>query len=291
MKFILLIFICLCNILTASAVEPDLLTSFRKDAMRDVSQIVFAVRADDIDGHWYANFSYYADDENRIPDPYAGGKLCVYDLNTQKLSTLLDDPKGSIRDPQVNYEATKILFSYRKGDSKHYHLYEINTDGSGLHPLTDGDFDDIEPTYIADGSIVFVSSRANRWVNCWLVQVAILYGCDADGSNIHPLSGNIEQDNTPCPLPDGRILYTRWEYVDRSQVDYHHLWTMNPDGTRQMVYFGNLHPGTLYIDARPIPESNKIVCSFSPGHGITQHSGCIGIIDPNNGPDDKASAR
>ena len=32
-------------------------------------------------------------------------------------------------------------------------------------------------------------------------------------------------------LPDGRILYMRWEYVDRSQVHYHHLWTMNPDGT------------------------------------------------------------
>ena len=35
-------------------------------------------------------------------------------------------------------------------------------------------------------------------------------------------------------LPDGRVLYTRWEYVDRSQVDYHHLWAMNPDGTGQI---------------------------------------------------------
>jgi mono/diheme cytochrome c family protein len=291
--FLFFVFAYLCNIYTASAVEPDLLTSFRKDVMRDVSQIVFAVRADDIDGynHWYTNFGYYADDENSVPDPYAGGKLCVYDLNTQKLATLIDDPQGSVRDPQVNYEATKILFSYRKGDSKFYHLYEINMDGSGLHPLTDGDFDDIEPTYIADGSIVFVSTRAKRWVNCWIVQVAILYGCDADGNNIHPLSGNIEQDNSPCPLPDGRIIYTRWEYIDRSQVDYHHLWTMNPDGTKQMVYFGNLHPGTLYIDARPIPESNKIVCSVSPGHGLIQHQGYIGIIDPKNGPDDKTSVR
>ena len=79
-------------------------------------------------------------------------------------------------------------------------------------------------------------------MNCWLTQVAVLHRCDADGQNIRPLSSNNEQDNTPWLLPDGRILYTRWEYVDRSQVDYHHLWTTNPDGTGQMIWFGNLHP-------------------------------------------------
>ena len=44
---------------------------------------------------------------------------------------------------------------------------------------------------------------------------------------------------------DGRILYTRWEYVDRSREDFHQLWTMNPDGTNQMTYFGNMHPSHL----------------------------------------------
>ncbi len=51
----------------------------------------------------------------------------------------------------------------------------------------------------------------------------MLHRCDADGSNIRALSSNNEHDNTPWPLPDGRILYTRWEYVDRSQVNFHHL--------------------------------------------------------------------
>ena len=64
-----------------------------------------------------------------------------------------------------------------------------------------------------------------------MTQVGIIYRCDGDGQNIRPLSANTEHDNTPWVMPDGRILYTRWEYVDRSQVEYHHLWTMNPDGT------------------------------------------------------------
>ena len=103
--------------------------------------------------------------------------------------------------------------------------------GTGLRQLTDGPWDDIEPSYLPDGSIVFASSRCQRWVNCWLTQVAILCRSDVDGRNLQPLSSNNEHDNTPWPLPDGRILYTRWEYVDRSQVDYHLLWVVNPDGT------------------------------------------------------------
>ncbi len=100
---------------------------------------------------------------------------------------------------------------------------------------------------------MFCSDRSNRWVPCWYSQVAILYVCDGGGTNIRPISGNIEHDNTPWPLSDGRVIYERWEYVDRSRVAFHHLWTANPDGTGQMIYYGNLHPGTLMIDAKPIP--------------------------------------
>ena len=76
----------------------------------------------------------------------------------------------------------------------------------------------------------------------------IIIPMDGDGQNIRPLSSNVEHDNTPWLLPDGRILYMRWEYVDRSQVHFHHLWTMNPDGTGQTVYFGNMHGGIAMLD-------------------------------------------
>ena len=165
---------------------------------------------------------YYAEDPSRVAyEP--GGKLLKYNLRRGETTVLLNDPAGGVRDPQVHYSGEKILFSYRKGDGKHYHLYEIDVDGTGLHQLTDGLYDDLEPTYLPDRGIMFVSSRCKRWVNCWLTQVAVLHRCDADGTNIRQVSSNNEHDNTPWPLPDGRILYQRWEYVDRSQVHYHHL--------------------------------------------------------------------
>lgn len=271
--------------------DNSLLTKALAGPMSGVKELIFAARKlNPTDGHWYANFGYYAHDPDR--KAYAeGAKLYHLNLSTQQLTTLLEDSTGGIRDPQVHYDGRKILFSYRKRGTDPYHLYEINTDGTGLRQLTNGEFDDIEPSYLPDGQIVFVSARCKRWVNCWLTQVATLHVCDADGQHIRTISSNNEHDNTPWPLADGRILYTRWEYVDRSQVHYHHLWAANPDGTAQMTWFGNLHPGITMIDAKPIPGSHKIVASFSPGHGRKEHDGVVTVVDPDAGPDEQKSAR
>jgi hypothetical protein len=279
----------------AARIEEEMRSQRARLEQAGIRDIVFAARPV-VGEHWYANFGYYAAQADR---PYfgtaklyrKGGALYDFNLADHRLTVLLKDDEGGIRDPQVYYDAGRILFSYRKGGTENYHLYEINRDGGGLRQLTDGPFDDIEPSYLPDGSIVFVSSRCKRWVNCWTTQVATLHRCDAEGGHIREISSNNEHDNTPWPLPDGRILYTRWEYVDRSQVHYHHLWSANPDGSGQTVFFGNLHPGVVMIDAKPIPGSAKVVACFSPGHGQTEHEGAIAVVDPRGGPDASSLTR
>jgi mono/diheme cytochrome c family protein len=263
--------------------------------MKDVRQLVFAVRLPYNDPHWYANIGYYCDDENRKAYANNGkpdaGKLCLLDVRTGKVTFLLDAQGGSVRDPQVHYDGQKVLFAYRKARADYYHLYEINLNGAGLRQITSGEFDDYEPACLPDGGIVFVSTRCRCWVNCWMTQVGVLYRCDGDGRNIRRLSYSGEHDNTPWVLPDGRILYMRWEYVDRSQVEFHHLWTMNPDGTGQTIFYGNMHPGIVMLDAKPVPGTQKVIANFSPGHGATDHKGIATIVSPAAGPDDRGSAR
>ena len=60
-------------------------------------------------------------------------------------------------------------------------------------------------------------------------------------------------------LPDGRILYTRWEYLDKSAIFVQSLWSILPDGTgRQQIYGNNLiHPVSM-LQARSIPGTRKI---------------------------------
>ena len=257
---------------------------------RGIQEIIFAVRKPGVDGHWYANFGYYARSRDEFCYQPGSSGLFRLDLSAGELHPILEDEKGCLRDPQLHYDAKKLVFSYLEGGTRHFHLHEIGLHGQELRQLTEGDCDDIEPTYLPDGGVAFCSSRCYRWVNCWLTPVAILYRCEADGSHVRMLSANVEHDNTPWPMPDGRILYTRWEYVDRSQVHYHHLWSMNPDGTGQMTFFGNMHPGIVMIDAKPIPDTGKVAALFSPGHGRREHEGPLRVVDPKQGPDHLASA-
>ncbi|HJN16437.1 MAG TPA: discoidin domain-containing protein, partial [Armatimonadota bacterium] len=292
------------DVLAALGGIADRISAARAEAMRETAErfaqtvsdmgaeeIVFAIRKPGVDGHWYGNFGYYARSTGEKCYRTGSSKLCALNAKTGDVRVIFEDAEGSIRDPKVHYDARKILFSYLRAGTESYHLYEINVDGTGLTQITDGNWDDIEPTYLPGGGIMFASSRCFRWVNCWLTPVATLYRCDGDGGNVRMISCNVEHDNTPWVLPDGRVLYMRWEYVDRSQVHYHHLWTCNPDGTEQMVFYGNMIPGIAMLDAKPIPGTRKIVSIFSPGHGQHEHQGPVTILDPGDGPDNPASAR
>jgi hypothetical protein len=288
----------LCAALSTLGAEPttnSLLAQALAGPWANTDAIVFCTRLPYDDPHWYANIGYYCDNESQ--KAYTGNgrpeisKLCLWHVRSGKLDVLLDAQGGAIRDPAVYYDARKLVFSYRPQGTDFYHLYEIRMDGTRLRQLTFGDFDDYEPAFLPDGGIVFVSTRCRRWVNCWKTQVGILYRCDANGNDRYPISANTEHDNTPWVLPDGRILYTRWEYVDRSQVEFHHLWTMNPDGTSQAVFYGNQRPGIVMIDAKPVPSSDRILASFSPGHGVNEHAGIATLVNPNLGPDELAGAQ
>lgn len=287
----------------AGAATPGvLLRAALEGPLAGCDEIVFAQRVPGRD-HWYGNFGHYCETESQYSNAaltiegdmrYAfadGGRLCALNLRTGAIRVLFEDTQGGVRDPDVHYGGRKILFSYRKAGTKEFHLYEIGSDGANLTQLTHGPDNDIEPVNTPDGSIVFCSSRCRRFVPCWRTQVATLYRCDADGRNVRMLSNNAEQENTPWMLPDGRVLYMRWEYVDRNQMLYHHLWTVNPDGTSVMVYFGNQYPGYVMIDAKPIPGTGKVIASFSPDHGRPEHMGKMTIVDPARGPDDMAMTR
>jgi len=276
---------------TPKPVPPAPRVDPSKEIKTDVEWIVFTERHPGRDNHYYANFGYRCTDPTDWVHGADGGRLCRLNLRTKELKVLLDDPGGAVRDPCVNYDGRTILFSYRKGGSHCYNLYEIGADGSGLRQITRGPWDDVEPTYLPTGDILFCSSRAKRYVLCFMTPVATLHRCDADGKNIRMLSSNTVTENTPAVLPDGRVLYTRWEYVNRDPVVFHHLWTMNPDGTGQMVYFGNMHPGGVFIDGRPVPGREEIVFTDIPGHGRNEHQGYIAIVSDKYGPDAKSAVQ
>ncbi len=184
----------------------------------------------------------------------------------------------------MSYDAKQVLFCFKPHNEKSFHLYQVNSDGTGLVQLTDGPFDDLDPIYLPDGQhIIFSTTRGQTYVRCMPPTNAyVLARCDRDGRDIYLISHNNEPDYLPSVMNDGRIIYTRWEYTDKPLWRAQSLWTVNPDGTQANTFWGNqsVWPDLLK-DARDIPHSRRVMFTGSAHHNW--FSGSVGIIDPEQG--------
>ncbi len=216
-----------------------------------------------------------------------GGAMKSINLATGKVTTLIELKDGIARDPEVYFDGSKIIFSMRKNIQDDYHIYEMKTDGSGLRQLTRGSgLSDIDPLYLPDDMIAFTSSREPKYCMCNAHIMANMFKMGPDGENIHQLGKSTLFEGHGALLEDGRILYDRWEYVDRNFGDAQGLWTVNPDGTNHAIYWGNNtnSPGGV-IDARPIPGTQQVICIFGSCHD--RPWGALTILDRRLGLDDR----
>ncbi len=220
--------------------------------------------------------------------------LCRLEIDgaATRVHTLIEDSDGVIRDPDVSWDGRRVLFAWKKSDREDdYHLYEMEVADGSVRQLTQGlGFADYEGVYLPNDDILFNSTRCVQTVDCWWTEVSNLYTCDRAGRYMRRLAFDQVHDNYPTVLPDGRIVYTRWEYSDRGQLFVQGLFQMNPDGTGQAELYGNnsWFPTSL-LHARGIPGTHKVVAIFSGHH--TRQTGKLGIVDPARGRQENAGTR
>ncbi len=241
------------------------------------------------DHHNTHNISPGAPNENCHAKLRPGSALKIIDFSRgSEVRTILESPDGVIRDPCLHWDGERILFSMQKNVQDDYHIHEIRSDGSGLRQLTHlPDTDNVHPLYLADDDIVFSSTREPKYCMCNRHIMGNIYRMSPDGANIHQITKNTLFDRPTQIMPDGRILYDRWEYVDRNFGDAQALWTVNPDGSNQSLYWGNNTPSPgAVIDARIIPGTQKALAIFASCHDVAW--GALAIIDRRNGMDGRA---
>lgn len=193
-----------------------------------------------------------------------------------------------------------------------YHVFEMNVDGTGRRQLTRGRYDDFDARYLPGGQIVFLSTRkgqflqtsqentqsttagdlADSYVRCGgnnyrPVPVFTLHTMDIDGSHLRPISAFENFEWTPAVARDGRVLYTRWDYIDRFNGHFFSLWSTNPDGTNPQLVYGNytVRPQVV-CEAVPVPNSHKLVFTASAHHSIV--GGSLVLLDRNRGTEGDA---
>lgn len=224
-----------------------------------------------------------------------GGGVFVLDapgesLAARPLTAGMTQP-GSFQTPDVSWDGREVLFAFCTTDpsrpgARFYHLHKMNADGSALRQITDGPHDDFSPRFLPDGRIVFTSTRRGGFHRCGSpgCPVYTLALADADGGNIRRLSHHEIQEWDPTVLADGRILYTRWDYVDRHAVFGQQLWTTWPDGTLPVIYYGNYtrNPVGLW-EAQPVPGTSLVMATAGAHHAMT--AGSIVLVDVDKGQD------
>lgn len=226
-----------------------------------------------------------------------GGGVHVLEHPGFSLSTrdLLGDrvSRGNFTTLALSHDGRDVWFAhakrsarkpdYRSPERQSFHLYRVSPNGSDLQMVTDGVEDDFDPCPLPDGGVAFMSTRRGGFARCnnaWEPCASYtLHRMDADGRNLRRLSPHETSEWHPSVLNDGRIVYIRWDYVDRSAANFHGLWTCNPDGSGVASLFGNY---TMRINAcyqpRAIPGSAKVL--FVAGAHHADVGGSLVLLDP-----------
>ena len=243
-----------------------------------VDKIVFIKRQTYNSNHYYTE---YLNSQWR-----PGGNLCVLSLTDGGVREIVPDLAGGVFGRfDLSFDAKRIVFDYKKGPLDGYRIHEVNVDGTGLRQITfppDDEqkliekyklskgyhhgTDDMHPCYLPDGGIAFISTRCQYGILCNASDdftTTVLYRIDLDGKNMRKLTNSSVSEAAPVAMPDGQILYTRWEYFDKGAVSVKCLWAMRPDGSGSMEIYGNdlsLPPTLIFGRAIPEHPGKYVVC-------------------------------
>ena len=220
-------------------------------------------------------------------------------------------PLYDVKDLSVSYDGNRLLFAMRApeledvddDEQPSWNLWEYTRDTDQLRRIISDDRiaeggQDVSPTYLADGRILFSSTRQQANQAILLDEgkpqyqsleesmggpAFVLHVMNADGTDIQQISFNQSHDLDPVLLSDGRILFSRW---DRAGSDKGmHLYSMQADGSQLAFMYGR-HSHTQaprpqrvhFVKGQLMPDGN-LLAQLLPANGPLLHSEFV-AIDP-----------
>ena len=179
-----------------------------------------------------------------------------------------DAPNYDVKDVSVSPDGSRLVFAMRaplnpdldEDDEEQptWNIWEYQLESKLLQRVITSDFeaekgDDVSPHYLPDGRILFTSNRQKRSKEILLdegkpqfgavteqdndLTSFLLHTVKDDGTDIQQLSYNQSHDIQPTVMPDGRLLFMRWQGTGQNaRLSF---YTANPDGTDVQRYFGD----------------------------------------------------
>lgn len=225
-------------------------------------------------------------------------------------SLFLPGERYDVRDLDVSYDGTKLIFSMRgpyveggnEDDQPTWNIWEYDTQTDSVRRIIADDVTaegghDLSPHYLPDGRILFTSTRQRQSVAILLDESKTqfsaldedrrehaleLHVMNDDGSDIHQISFNQSHDLDPSVLTDGQVVFSRWDHMGgRNGIE---LFRSNPDGTGMETLYGvNSHDtGTTgstvqFLQPREMPDG-RVLAVLRPFTG-TDGGGDLVAVD------------
>jgi len=203
-----------------------------------------------------------------------------------KVTTLFVPPeRRSLIAIDLHWKAKKLLYTATGLTRRGHQLFEVDlppkrNPKTGLpivreiDTIGDKDVSNYDACYSPDDSIIFVSTATMNGVPCIRGKSPIgnIYRRKTDG-RVERLTNDQDHDWHPTILPNGRVMYLRWDYTDTPHAFNRVMFSMNPDGTGQAAMYGSnsYWPNSTFYP-KPVPGSSTKFVGAVMGH----HSGTTG---------------
>lgn len=244
----------------------------------------------------------------RLDIPRVAGRLCPEQAVETELFKAADT--GIARDVTLDWDAQTIWFAYMPDtrnfpgelegyrdtgtdrsatgkpdtpETRRWHIYRMPITGGQPQQVTSGAFHDYYPCVLPDGDIAFISSRCNKRFICFRPTSMTLFRMKPNGSHIRVVSHNNLSEWFPTVRRDGRIMWTRSEYLDKGADYGHTIWAIHPDGSNEVLVYGN-NVGN-FGNAIEVPGRDNELCALEISH-FGDFNGPVVYIDLAKGPYD-----
>ncbi|MFT7560459.1 MAG: hypothetical protein ACI93R_002379 [Flavobacteriales bacterium] len=226
------------------------------------------------------------------------------------------EPLYDVKDLTVSSDGLKLLFAMRAPEDEDadedeqptWNIWEYDLEDNNLRRVIISDVaaeagEDIDPHYLADGSIVFSSTRQRRSRAILLdenkPQFAalteggdeqenfVLHTMDIDGNTIKQISFNQSHDLAPMLLTSGELIFMRWDNYASANPNRLSLYKANPDGSNINRYYGYHSQNTGTNDSQaawidPIQMPNGLLLTGLRSRESNRFGGDLITLDAEN---------
>lgn len=144
-----------------------------------------------------------------------GGRDGIYvmDADGNNVQGLMTNPRIKVNHPSWSPEGRKIAYdAHNLDDNQETDIYMMDPDGTDIQRLTNDPAYDIDPNWLDDQRIVFVSGRDGN---------SEIYVMDIDGNNLRNLTNNSTRDAEPACWPG---YLTEWSVSSAGKMPFTWGW-------------------------------------------------------------------